>query len=51
MNAHGLMGRMAGVHPYYILLILFTIAYTILISVFHLYDIRLIIEAMPSNYS
>ena len=37
-------------HPQFYLFLLFMISYTVLITVFHVYDIRLVIQAVPSKY-
>ena len=37
-------------HPQFYLFLVFMISYTVLITVFHVYDIRLVIQAVPSKY-
>lgn len=45
----GMINRQITIHPQFYLFLLFMISYTLLITVFHFYDIRLIIQAVPSK--
>ena len=41
--------RMVVMHPQFFLVVLLMVSYTILITLFHIFDIRLIIQAVPSK--
>ena len=43
--------RMVVMHPQFFLVVLLMVSYTILITLFHIFDIRLIIQAVPSKLS
>ena len=43
--------RMVVMHPQFFLVVLLMVSYTILITLFHIFDIRLIIQAVPSEFS
>ena len=43
--------RMVVMHPQFFLVVLLMVSYTILITLFHIFDIRLIIQAVPSELS
>ena len=45
----GMLTRNVTIHPQFYVFLLFMISYTVLITVFHIYDIRLIIQAVPSK--
>ena len=44
------INRIILVHPHFYLFMLLMVSYTILITVFHLYDIRLVIQAVPGKF-
>lgn len=48
-SSPGMLNRIVTLHPQFYLFMLLMISYTILITVFHLYDIRLIIQAIPGE--
>lgn len=47
-SSPGMLNRIVTLHPHFYLFMLLMISYTILITVFHMFDIRLIIQTMPS---